>query len=435
MDIIKIIQNLTSPASKKQKAYKKEAKTRGLMSADQFLTLVQKDELNLNELHENPKFKLSAESVKLSADILKQADENGILKLSNVILYDGKNFHNLTITDGGYNFIASNHQLAVQDNPEFDCLNVGHQQEPEYAFGTYTINTCDKINCQLIGDVEMDINHPAFAVQKYALEQDPELQLGLSIEIGGKCEYNKMTKEIVYTEPVIMGLATTLIPSAPATLTNLEKPKKTTMAIAEIENDNTVEVYDNVLNSNGELMTIVEIITDSSFKYKDITCSEADPVAILYNYSYWDWENEGGMYDFANLSTLTKVKYKKDPNKLSSFVDQSSKSLIEFKQKLNIPLLETQINFLTKLSMDQEKPTPETNEEVATTTDTTVSTDSQVTSPEASEIQTLTARVTELEAMVQELASIIVTSTSQLSAVNKEVITLKKPSKLSTFSN
>lgn len=354
MNLIKLITNLASPAGKKQSAYKSQAKRKGLLSAANIVTLSEGGDFNFEELSQKPNFKISSSSIKMSADILSHADENGILKLTDVVLFDEKNFHNLKITDAGYAFLSKDHTLSVAENPEFDCLNVNHQQEPEFAFGSYEITSCDIKLRQIRGTIEMDINHPAFAEQRYSLEKDSDLELGLSIEIGGVCSFDKLTKEIIYSEPKLMGLATTLIPSAPNTLTHM------------------------------------------------------------------------------------------DTNKLAS-ENEATDSLDQLNQGLGLPTDRQK----TILSMEPEKTTPDVNVEGAGTPPTPEATPSTESDASAEETENLKSRIDALEAkskdqdeviamqatILSKITSQLSQASSTLSTVNKQVVAMKKPSSINTFSN
>lgn len=438
MNVIEVIQNLASPALKKQNAYKKEAKALGLLSAKNLINWLDVNEIEFDKISNQKGFKLSSTTSYLTAETLNEADENGILKLTDKILYSDKNFHNLKITNDGYDCLAQNRSGEVTMYPEYECLNVDHEQAPQFVIGTYEITKCDKQNGQIIGNIELDINHPAFASQRYVLEKDPELSLGLSIEIGGECSYNKLTKEIIYTNPSIQGLATTLIPSAPATLTNLNMPTNNLATIEPIDESNIVEVYDTVLTKDNELMRIVEIITDTSFTYKDIICSDTDPVALLYNPAYWDWENEGGNYDFANVSTLTKVKYRENPTALSKFKESIQKDLLEFKQKLNIPLSESQQTLLSKNT--QPMTATNLNTEATTQADPTPTQTPSIQDLESklasheSKIDLLEAKLDETTEALNTVIELVSDSTKKLTAVNKLTQNLAKPSSISNFS-
>lgn len=338
---------LSSPAGKKQASYKEQAKAKKLLSILELSKKLEDGTLNITELQADDKFKIFSDPIKLDSSILSEADDKGKVKLSNVTIFTEKNFHNLHILEDGYRFLAENQAQFVDENPDFACVNPNHTGDlPEQSFGEFTITEMNFEKGEIRADIELDINHPAFATQKYALEQDPELQLGFSIEVGaidGGFAYDVKEKAFLYSKPVIAGLATTLIPSAPGTLMNLEKPE--TLAIAEpAENveDEMVEAGDYVLNAKKEMNYIASIIRDTSFVYQDITCSEADPVALLYNPSYWDWESQNGNYSFANVSTLIKVHYNSEPNQLSVLKEKINISMAKLKEELKIESLEVE---------------------------------------------------------------------------------------------
>ena len=343
--LLTALNTLSSPAGKKQASYKEQAKAKNLLSISELSNQLEKGEVNITELQSDKDFKVFSDSIKLDSSFLSQADDKGIVKLENVVIFSEKNFHNLHILETGYQFLAENQAQQVDENPEFACLNSNHTGDyPEQCFGEFTITEMSFDKGEIKANIEMDINHPAFSAQKYAMEQDPELQLGFSIEVGavnGGFAYDKKDKAFLYSKPVIVGLATTLIPSAPGTLMNLEKPE--TLAIAEpaesVE-DEMVEAGDYVLNAKKEMNYIASIIRDTSFVYQDITCSEADPVALLYNPAYWDWDEQDGNYSFANVSTLTKVHYNCEPNQLSVLKEKINISTIKLKKELKIESLE-----------------------------------------------------------------------------------------------
>ena len=343
---LKKVLHLESPAGKKQAGYKKEAKAQNLLSIQELAKKLEEGTLNITDLQSDDKFRVYGDSIKLDSTILSEADEKGFIHLENYIIFSEKNFHNLHILEEGYKFLLDNQQKMVADNPEFACVNPNHTGDyPEQSFGEFTVTEMNFTDGVLKANIDLDINHPAFATQKYALEQDSELQLGFSIEIGaidGGFAYDKEDKAFLYSKPVIVGLATTLIPSAPATLTNLDTTDKTTveetvdLAVAEppeSAEENLVEAGDTVLNANNELHYIASIIRDTTFTYQDIVCTESDPVALLYNPAYWDWESEEGNYSFANISTLTKVKYNCEPTLLSVLKEKIAVSMT----KIDLP--------------------------------------------------------------------------------------------------
>lgn len=350
--ILNAITNLVSPAALKQKAYKARAKNQGLLSSVEVLAMLDSNQFNLDEL-QSDSFKMACSSVKLDSSILENADSDGKLVLKDVIIYTEKNFHNLRITEEGYKYLNENQSTYFESDPSFQCVNVNHEVYPESAFGTQDKLTGDSDQGTITADtIELDLNHPAFASQKYALEQDDTVQLGFSIEIGGKAYYDKATKTLWYTEPIITGTATTLVPSAPETLMNMDENQQI-LAVAEAADEsNVVEAGDMVLTANNELMYVSEIIRDSSFTYKEVTCSEADPVALLYNSAYWSWDEKGGNYDFANLSSLTKVTFRFDRTNLDALESKLFKKLAFDKQQLGLKLSETE-----EAALNPETPT------------------------------------------------------------------------------
>lgn len=209
-------------ASKKaQDNYKKSAKSKGLLQAclsengatldyEKFLT-------SFEELKKENDFDTALEVLKevnesnLSFSVTGQAD---LSKESRGVIYTNKNFH-------GLNFSQKEMDEMVEfANQEGSVLvNTNHLQIPEYYIGEVSNLKVedDKISADTS---KVNFNHPAFALQKYAIENEG-CQLGWSVELRfDDVLLSFKTWTLKFVDPRLRGLATTLIPSAPGTLQN-----------------------------------------------------------------------------------------------------------------------------------------------------------------------------------------------------------------------
>jgi hypothetical protein len=197
-----------SPQKKAQDKYKETAKARGLMSYAQFESLLQsRDFATLSEVMSNSKLKLS---IPCSVNFEVVNSTSHILELKDKVIFDNKNFH--------YIHFANEELLktvALLQGQEVD-LNVNHSQNPEHYIGSFTnarLNDQD----QIVANISIDLDNPSFDAQKYAIKQGG--QLGFSIEVEFDWDWDFIIQPI---NANITGLATTMIPSAPATLTDID---------------------------------------------------------------------------------------------------------------------------------------------------------------------------------------------------------------------
>jgi hypothetical protein len=236
---------LGSPASRKQAWYKKQSKKQGLMSLEAILNKAQEQgfvnsqdletlmeqakEANnpelIQNLFANHKTKLCL-NVPVKVDLDAKMDKDGMIVLENKVIYEnGKNWHGLDFSDSEMNDIAEN--FNSEDNEsEAKVLNANHSRYPEDAIGEYTNLKVDEQKL-IANKILIDANHPSFASQKYVLGKGG-VELGFSVELSFEdVMISLVTWDLKFVDPRLKGLATTLIPSAPGTLTDLEVPTET----------------------------------------------------------------------------------------------------------------------------------------------------------------------------------------------------------------
>jgi hypothetical protein len=211
-----------SPQKDQQDKYKARAKANGLMSILELSEALQsKDEEILNEVLSTQQLKLSVPcSVNFAISKLQSQEKKLVIK--DQIIFDNSNFHGIVFDSE--ELLATVQKLKGQEV----TLNVNHSRNPEHFIG-YFSNAKLNTDNQITADIEIDLLNPSFFAQKYAIENGVEL--GFSIEVSFDWDWDFVIKP---TNAEIYGLATTMIPSAPATLTevdtnDLEQTNKTIM--------------------------------------------------------------------------------------------------------------------------------------------------------------------------------------------------------------
>ncbi len=226
-----------------------KAQEQGFVNSQDLETLMeQAKEANnpelIQNLFANHKTKLCL-NVPVKVDLDTKMDKDGMIVLENKVIYEnGKNWHGLDFSDSEMNDIAEN--FNNEDNEsEAKVLNANHSRYPEDAIGEYTNLKVDEQKL-IANKILIDANHPSFASQKYVLGKGG-VELGFSVELSFEdVMISLVTWEMKFVDPRLKGLATTLIPSAPGTLTDLETPTETTLEEAPKEstevNLSTVEI-------------------------------------------------------------------------------------------------------------------------------------------------------------------------------------------------
>lgn len=268
--MLNLLKLLSSPASRKQAGYKKDSKKKGLLSLEQILSKAQEtNSLNEKEfealleeaknqnnpelitnLFSNNQTKLcltSAVKVDLGST---EADEDGFIILTNKTIYEnGKNWHNLDLPEKDLSYMVEQFNEEPKDS-ENRVLNSNHSRYPEDSIGEFSNLSIDeeKVNAT----IKIDANHPSFASQKYVLSKG-DVELGFSIELTFEDVLLSLkTWEVTYKDPKLVGLATTLIPSAPGTLTKLDTTDE------ELEENGEEEVAEKLETKNIVLSTEVK---------------------------------------------------------------------------------------------------------------------------------------------------------------------------------
>lgn len=345
-----------SPQKAKQDEYKLRAKSKGLLSLQELDLLLSGTENSLKEiLTENKNLKFTLDT-KFNLDIPENSNE---LKLENKIIFDNANFHSLKLSKEDLEYLK-NRFLEETKNDNFKILNVNHSQYPEDGVG-YFVNLEVK-NGQILADINFtDLNNSKLQDQFRAAKNGADF--GFSIEICFDSYSVSKDGHVNLSEPYLTGLATTLIPSAPATLTNLasdknepktvdpktvdtkeilpnskikkdKKNKVKKMAMAEeLEIEDCVQWNLGDGNQVGEIIAILrngELEIDSSQEL--ITASETDPIAIIQIFDLVNDDQElyreGDNFTAHPFSMLTEIV---EPNTVNNFYNEKN----EIKNQVN----------------------------------------------------------------------------------------------------
>lgn len=339
-----------SPQKAKQDEYKLRAKAKGLLSFQDLDFLLSNNSQSLQEiLAENKDLKFTLDT-KFDLEIPEGQTE---FKLENKVIFDNKNFHNLNLSQDDLEYLASR---FLEETKEVKLvLNVNHSQFPEDSIGYF--ENLEVKEGQILADICFtDLDNSKFQDQLRACKNGAEF--GFSIEICFDSYSVSKKGEIKLSEPYLTGLATTLVPSAPATLTALasdkadtkdtkatdtktadtkkilpttkaKKPKKAKKAMAmaeELEIEDCVQWNLGDGNQVGEIIAILrngELEIDSSEEL--ITASETDPIAIIQIFDLVNDDQElyreGDNFTAHPFSMLTEVV---EPNTVNNYYNENN---------------------------------------------------------------------------------------------------------------
>jgi hypothetical protein len=210
-----------SPAVRKQRAYKNLAKRRGLLSYNDIADALKDGEEIRGQ-------KISFESVLIdSATILEANKTQDTLKLTDVVLFSPNNLNNHYIGSDELKKMVDEFNESAVDKAQ-DILNINHSQNIEDALGTYSNVKYDEDTNTIKGDLVVErFNNSKLQDMLAVLSESKDIQLGLSIEFTAE-DYEVVDGRWGFTETTLVGLALTLTPSAPQTLTNLNSVDDTT---------------------------------------------------------------------------------------------------------------------------------------------------------------------------------------------------------------
>lgn len=237
--------NKEKPAKSKQKKYKARAKNKGLLSLSELQRKLDSNEiLSLEELgtaiyaKEQGFEEMDIDSavvqlgaVNLSKENMSDATEDdGVVTLKDQVIFTNRNFHGLEFTKENLQEVVKNFAEMSKEDPSVGGVNANHNQNPEFThsyFDNLKVSNKDGV-LGLTADVKLNTNHKAFELQKYSLENDG-LEIGFSIEVGfDGVNLKGFNFELEYVNPKLFGCATTCIPSAPGTLTQLQSDNLST---------------------------------------------------------------------------------------------------------------------------------------------------------------------------------------------------------------
>jgi hypothetical protein len=377
-----------SPQKAKQDEYKLRAKAKGLLSFQDLEFLLSNNSQSLQEiLAENKDLKFTFDT-KFNLEIPEGQTE---LKLENKIIFDNRNFHNLNLSQDDLEYLA---KCFLEDTKEVKLVcNVNHSQFPEDAIGYFESLKAE--NGQIIADMCFtELDNSKFQDQLRACKNGAEF--GFSIEIGFDSYSVSKSGELKLSEPHLTGLATTLIPSAPATLSELSaKPETKAKSLADSDNvkitdkpaEPIAQVKKELVMANeiklknyvkwnlgdgdqiGEVIAIlrsgqVEVITSKT----PIIATENDPIAIIQIYEKLDDDKkvytDGEIFTAHPFSILEITDEPREGDEYIYYKEKQDKKSVNFdgqteknsnKENLN---LETQPNenekSLSGLKIDQE---------------------------------------------------------------------------------
>jgi hypothetical protein len=278
MDLTKTIKDFLkySPAQAQQSKYKERAKQRGLLSILELSEVMTSEDKELKqsffeELQATKKLSIPTNFQLSNQDIKLASNSNGQIKKS-ITIYHNDNFHGIDLSE-------ENLQFAV-NNQNQEIINVNHSSYPEDAFGYFTNLKIGDDNKSLTADLELDTNHPAFAKQRYAMTQGAEL--GWSIEVTfGDIILSFKDWSYKFKDPIITGLASTMIPSAPKTLMQdeqLEEDNKTNQM------DSSSPPTQNQLNMDEENQKVESAVIPEGSENTETNCNnnaELDSLTLL----------------------------------------------------------------------------------------------------------------------------------------------------------
>jgi hypothetical protein len=248
-----------SPAVSQQHKYKQRAKQQGLLSILELSEVLSSDDETLKteffeELQATKKLSIPVEFTLTAQDLqLASSSNKGQIKKSTKIYHNG-NFHGIDLSKDDLQYAVDNFQQEV--------VNVNHSSYPEDAFGFFTNLSIGSDNQSLSADLELFTDHPAFTKQKYAMTQGAEL--GWSIEVTfGDVLLSFKDWSFQFKEPMITGLASTMIPSAPKTLMQDEqlednKPNQTDLNGPPQHNINTTNMEEEALDPKVQVQEKLE---------------------------------------------------------------------------------------------------------------------------------------------------------------------------------
>lgn len=307
-----------SPQKDQQNKYKSKARATGLMSIDELSALLKsKDEEKLSEVLSYENLQLSIPcSVSLAINQVNSEDKT--LKLKDQVIFDNSNFHGI---------VFDPLELAITVKKlegQSITLNVNHSQNPEHFIGYFSNAKLNKDN-QITADIEIDTQNPAFASQKYAIEKGVELGFSIEVRFDWDCEFI-----VKPTNAEIYGLATTMIPSAPATLTEIDTE--------DLQSNNTItmdeEKTTKLDTTTEEVVTneAVDTTTDTTTDAPATTEETVDNLAVNIQ--------------IAELNTQHSVELEA----FKSQLDEKDEAIAKLSKAL-----ETQIENLTKANTALQK--------------------------------------------------------------------------------
>ena len=349
--ILKLAKLKSDPTKIMQNAYEMQAKKKGHLSID--------------EIVEQSKQVKCPAVLTLDALNLAEESESKVLTLENQVIYDTRNFHEIAFDEKEIKEMISLFNIELEANPENGVINVNHSSLPEKAIGLYSNLSYQKVedgHFQLLATIEIDLSKMAFGEQLESIKDGAKL--GFSVELMPIMKGKKLSYKL-------QGLATTLIPSAAKTLTEIDPTLLDTTEVetepAMVEEEETeIEVYDKVMNKDNQLFFVLDCIFDTSFKYQDIVVTDSDPVAILQPFDWmWSESDTTGGLSFDNFSNLTKVESNDQPEQLAKINEVKAnltKPVVE-PTKLNLTLDTTSLKESINLSITELKTSIEADKE------------------------------------------------------------------------
>jgi hypothetical protein len=257
-----IITEAENPAGRKQKNYRALAKKRGLMSLAESVEAVKEGE-NLK----GGKFIAETINVVESKAFLESVAKKQTISLKNVVLFSPNNLNGHYIpTEDMKNMVDQFNAEGVDKT--FDILNIDHSMLTQDALGSYSNLVFDEEYNQILGDVEISrFNNSKLGDMIAALDENPDMQLGLSIEFMAD-DYDYEDGTFAFKETTLCGLALTLSPSAPQTLTTTKlDTASVTTTVSETGSTTVLQ--------NGGIDTATMITVKNSEKAKE-TLSKLD---------------------------------------------------------------------------------------------------------------------------------------------------------------
>ena len=203
-----------NPVARSQGKYKKIAKKYGLLSFNAFKEAVKEGE--------KPDANLFTEGLYFdSAILLEAAKKKEELVLKDIILFNPNNLNGHYVDPEEIKQWVTDFNQSIEDGD--NILNVSHSQNPEDAIGYCDALRFDEDTNNLHGDVHYTrFNNSKFQDQLVAIEENKgNVQMGHSIEFSAE-DWDWGERGFVFKQTKYKGIATTLVPSAPQTLIDLD---------------------------------------------------------------------------------------------------------------------------------------------------------------------------------------------------------------------